>query len=146
MKQLNWQWLKALDSKEKQILGLGGITFAIGVFILFQTLIPLSWVGRAEAKGEILKTNSVKGGSFGGGSAEFAIGFQTHEAQSVEGIFKASPTVLSVMKTIRVFYKKQNPSDFYVYDPSKRIIGIASLIFGMGILGAYIAYLLEKKK
>lgn len=143
---LNWEGLKALSAKEKQILGMGVGTFLIGIFILSDSLIPLSWVGRAEAKGEIVQLLSMKQGSFSGGSGVYLLRFHTHDGQQTDGTFTASPAVLSIMKTIRVFYKTKNPSNFYVFDPSKRIIGIVALIFGVGILGSYLAYLFEKKK
>lgn len=146
VKKLNWEGFKALSAKEKQILGMGVGTFLIGIFILFDSLIPLSWVGRAEARGEIVKLLSMKQGSFSGGSGVYLLRFETLDGQQKEGTFIASPAVLSIMKTIRVFYKTKNASNFYVFDPSKRIIGIVALIFGVGILGTYLAYLFEKKK
>lgn len=146
MQTLNLEWFKALSSKEKQILSMGLGTFLIGIFILFDSIIPLSWVGRTETKGEIVQMLSMNKGSFSGGGGIFLIRYYTSEGQQMDGTFNASPAVLSTMKTIRVFYKTQNPSNFYVFDPSKRIIGIVALIFGVGILGSYLSYLFEKKK
>lgn len=146
MQQLNKAWFKALSSKEKQILGMGVGTLLIAIFILFDSVIPLSWVGRTETRGEIVQLVSMKKGSFSGGNGVYLIRFYTPDGEAIDGTFTASPAVLSIMKTIRVFYKTKNPSNFYVFDPSKRIIGIVALIFGMGILGTYTAYLFEKKQ
>jgi hypothetical protein len=146
MQLLNKDWVKTLSSKEKQILGLGLATFLISIFILFDSIVPLSWVGRTETRGEIVERLSMKQGSFSGGSGVYLIRFHTSDGQVIDGTFTASPAVLSIMKIIRVFYKTDNPSNFYVFDPSKRIIGIVTLIFGVGILGTYTAYLFEKKQ
>jgi uncharacterized protein YjeT (DUF2065 family) len=146
MQTLNLAWFKTLSSKEKQLMSMGIGTFLIGIFILWDFVIPLSWVGRAETKGEIVQMLSMKKGSFSGGSGLYLMRYYTPDGQQMDGTFTASPAVLSIMKTIRVFYKTQNPTNFYVFDPSKRIIGIVALVFGVGILGTYISYLFEKKK
>jgi hypothetical protein len=146
MQQLNKEWFLALSSMEKQILGLGLATFIISLFILSDSLVPLSWVGRTETKGELVQLLSIKQGSFSGGNGVYLIRFYTPDGQSFDGTMTASPAVLSIMKTIRVFYKVNNPSNFYVFDPSKRIVGIVAFVFGMGILGTYTAYVFEKKQ
>jgi hypothetical protein len=145
MQKLNREWFKELSSKEKQILGLGLMAFLISLFLLFQFVVPLSWVARSETNGEIVQLLSMKKGSFSGGSGVYLVRFYTPDGQPYEGTFTASPAVLSIMKTIRIFYKTNNPSNFYVFDPSKRIIGIVAFVFGIGILGTYTAYLFEKK-
>lgn len=145
MKQLFLEFYNGLHSHEKKVFWFGSIAFTIGFIILINVLIPPSWRGWQETHGELIGSESMKGGLFGGGSTVFYLQYTPENGEIQRGTFRVSPIILSTMKTIRVFYQKNEPTVFYVHNPTYLAIALTMVIFGGGVLLTFFLYFRDRR-
>jgi hypothetical protein len=146
MKKAFLDFYNTLDKLEQRNFWLGSITFIIGFAFLIEVLLPASWRGWQETKGEIVAAQNVSKGLFSGGAMLFSLKYSPQNELPREGTFTMSPIILSTMKSIRVFYKKNNPSVFYVYNPTRLTLSLLATILGGGLLLAYYIYYRDRLK
>ena len=141
MTQIILDFYRVLEGNEKKAFWFGGLTFAIGFIMLLDVLRPPSWWGWQETKGYIIEAQKMpKEGLFSSGSINLLIQYTPEDGSVQKGTFKISPVILSTMKGIRVFYQKDNPSVFYVHNPSRLVIALTITIFGIGVLFSFYLY------
>jgi hypothetical protein len=140
MKQIFLTFYHALSSHEKKTFWFGSIVFTIGSILLLNVLRPPSWWGWQETKGELVSTQRMDFGQFSGGSTVLGVQYFAEDGSMRKGEFSISPIILSTMKTIRVFYQKNDPSVFYVHNPTLLIIALTMVIFGSGVLLTFYLY------
>ena len=144
MKWFEKGWYSVLSKIEKSLVWLGGLNLLVGTVMLLTALTPPSLYGYAESTGEIIGYQNLTQGTFSGGSIMCSIRYVTNDGTSQGGLYQATPSLLSQMKTIRIFYKTKNPSEFFVYNPSTLTVGLTIFIFGLGITLAFLSYLKDK--
>jgi hypothetical protein len=140
MKKVFLDFYNTLDKLEKRNFWLGSFTFIIGLVFLIEVLIPASWRGWQETRGEITAAQNVSKGLFSGGTMLFSLRYIPQDGSAREGTFTMSPIILSTMKQIRVFYQKDNPTVFYVYNPTRLTLSLLATVLGGGLLLAYFLY------
>lgn len=123
-----------LGNNEKKTFWFSSIVFTIGLTLLLNVLYPPNWSGWQETTGHIINAQNIQAGMFSGGRTVFLIEYMPEDGIIRQGTFAMSPIILSTMKTIRVFYHKDTPSVFYVYNPTILIIALTAFIFGTGVL------------
>ncbi len=146
MKRLLIEFYNALGGNEKKVFWFGAIVFSIGFILLIDVLKPPSWFGWKETTGTILQAQGAKAGIFSGGSTTFLIQYQTLEGETIEGTYKISPLILRTMTGLRVFYKANNPTEFYLHNPTKLTIALTCLIFGSVVSLSFYLYYRDKQK
>lgn len=140
IKQHFLTFYNTLGNNEKKTFWLGSITFSIGFIMLLEVLRPPIWSGWQETSGQIISAQNMQTGLFSGGRTLFLIEYMPEDGTMRQGTFPLSPIILSTMKTIRVFYQKDTPSVFYVYNPTVLILAFTALIFGTGVLLSFYLY------
>jgi hypothetical protein len=146
MKQIFLQFYSTLLHTEKKTFWFGSVVFTIGFLLLVDVMRPPSWWGWQEAKGELVSTQSMDAGQFSGGSTVMGVQYYSEDGNVRKGEINISPIILSTMKTIRVFYQKHDPSVFYVHNPTRLIIALTMVIFGLGVLTAFYLYYRDRRK
>ncbi len=146
MKQLFLEFYQALKANEKGLFWLGVVTLSIGLFMLIDILIPPKWLGYQETKGDIIGVQKMDSGKFSGGSATFLIRYNTLDGQAIDGTFKSSPIVLRTRSGLKVYYKLNDVTHFYVHNPSILTIALTVFIFGICLVLSFILYYRDKKK
>jgi hypothetical protein len=146
MKQIVEQLYASLGAHEKKVFWLGVIAFAVGIIMLIDVLKPPSWFGWEETRADIVEARPTPGGMFNAGSTVFKIKFNIANGETLEALYKASPIVLGTMSEIKVFYKRDKPTHYYVYNPNTLIIGLTTLIFGFGIILSFYLYYKDKSE
>ncbi|MBL7813689.1 MAG: hypothetical protein JNL70_01700 [Saprospiraceae bacterium] len=134
------EFYKALSGNEKKTFGFGVMVFVIGFVLLLDCLRPPSWWGWQETVGELVGTEGIQSGQFSGGSTNFVIQYYSADGQKRLGTFHLSPIILNTMKTIRVFYQKNDPSVFYVHNPTRLVIAVTMTLFGAAVLLTFYLY------
>jgi hypothetical protein len=140
MKQAFFAFYTMLNGNEKKAFGFGVIVFAIGFLSTLYLIRPKTWLGWAETSGELLGVKSMVAGQFSAGTSIYLLQFQSADGQIRQGTFKMSPIVLSTIKQIRVFYQKNDPSVFFVHNPTFTPLAITMMVFGAGVLVAFYLY------
>ncbi len=146
MKQLFQQFYNVLSRHERQTFWFGSVTFVIGFILLLDVLRPPSWSGWKETKGELVSVQNMDMGQFSGGKTVLGVLYTPENGQPQKGEFSLSPIILSTMKTIRVFYQKDTPSVFYVYNPTLKVIALTMTVFGATVLLAFYLYNRDRLK
>lgn len=146
MKQIFYAFYKALSGHEKKTFWFGCITFAIGFVMLIEALIPPSWRGWQETEGQLIGSENVQRGLFSGSSTTFFIQYSPENGEILKGTFRVSPVILSTMHTIRVFYQKNEPTVFYVHNPTQLVIALTMTVFGTGVLLTFFLYNRDRLK
>ncbi len=146
MKKAFLAFYHTLDKLEKRNFWFGSITFIIGLAFLLEVICPPSWRGWQETTGEITAAQNLSKGLFSGGTMLFSLKYSPHNGAPLEGTFTMSPIILSTIKSIRVFYQKDNPSIFYVHNPTRLIISLTVTILGGGLLLSYYLYYRDRLK
>lgn len=146
MAKLFLDFYNALGSHEKKVFWFGSIVSIIGFIMIIDVLKPPAWFGWQETKGDIIGMQGKRGGIFSGGSTTFVIRYDTYDGKTLTGVFKISPLVLNAMTDLKIFYKTNNPSVFYVHNSSKLVIALTSLIFGLVVILSFFLYYKDKQK
>jgi hypothetical protein len=144
MKQLFLEFYNTLSITEKRNFIFGTLLFSIGMGIMLYVLFPPSWNNWEETTGDLISAQSLSKGAFSGGTTLYTLRFSTQQGEIKEGTFTMSPIVLSTMKRIRVFYKQDNATVFYVHNPTTLVIGLAMVLLGGGLLLTYGLYYRDK--
>ena len=140
MKEQFRAFYNALNITEKRAFWYGSIAFIIGFIMLTDALTPPSWRGFQETQGEILSIETLPTGQFSGGSTTYLLQYTPENGQILRGTFRMSPIILTALGRIRVFYKKQEPTFFYVHNPTVLVIALTMVVFGGGILVTFFLY------
>lgn len=140
MKQTLQAFYQTLSSHEKQTFWFGSITFTLGFVMLIYVLIPPSWQGWQETQGQLVSAEMVANGQFSGGTTSLMIQYSPENGPILRGTLEISPIILSTMKTIRVFYQKDEPTVFYVHNPTLLVVAATMTIFGSCVLVAFFLY------
>ncbi len=147
MKQIVEQLYASLGAHEKKVFWLGIITFSVGIIVLIDVLKPPSWFGWEKTRADIIEAHPAPGGGmFNAGSTIFKIRFSIANGESLEALYKASPIVLSTMSDIKVYYQKDKPTHYYVYNPNTLVIGLTTMIFGFALLLSFYLYYRDKSE
>ena len=147
MKQIVGQLYASLGAHEKKVFWLGIITFSVGIIVLIDVLKPPSWFGWEKTRADIIDAHPAPGGGmFNAGSTIFKIRFSIANGESLEALYKASPIVLSTMSDIKVYYQKDKPTHYYVYNPNTLVIGLTTMIFGFALLLSFYLYYRDKSE
>jgi hypothetical protein len=145
-KQFVTQLYQILSNAEKKAFWLGVGSFFIGFTMFIRLSIPPTWLGWESTKGNIEEAIATEGGIFSGGGTTFKISYTTLVGQTLEGYYKITPVVMNTMKGIKVYYQKDNPSVFYVHNPTLLIISLTLLFLGFAILVAFFLYSRDKEE
>jgi hypothetical protein len=147
VKEIIQTFYQSLTGNEQKTFWFGAILFALGFLFLLDVLRPPSWSGWQETQGRLVSTQHIQLGQFNAGQATFQIEYTVvADGQMRQGMFHISPIVLSTMKRIRVFYQKNDPSVFYVHNPTRAVIATTLTILGTAILLTFYLYYRDRLK